>query len=226
MRLQQSLAAPPALMYAGVSAQAWLDTLSAPGKAAPLEQRRVQFLDHLTRQHSGRVKGRQQGLPGLYRPPPLPGPGHGLPEHPAGFGSASLLQPGRNNQKVGKCRTRHMLVHWWTQHQHLCRQTQRAGGVLSTWSALSLSWHTECESLRRNLSKLCCKIWADTKPISSTKCVVESGNTNHGSQTERGIHLGRRSWAKQPRQPSPRLHKGLSPQPSHPRRSQLLKGCP
>lgn len=38
--------------------------------------------------------------------------------------------------------------------------------------------------------------------------------------------MGRRSWAKQPRQPSPRLHKGLSPQPTHPRCSQLLKGWP
>lgn len=85
------------------------------------------------------------------------------------------------------------------------RDTEK--NLVSTWPALSLSWHTERESLpgkplqvvledlgshkAHQLHKICCGKW------------------KHKPQgPDRGIHLGRRSCAKQPRQPSPRLHKG------------------
>lgn len=106
----------------------------------------------------------------------------------------------------------------------LPRQGHRAE-VLSTCSALSLSWHTERESLpgkpfqvvsedlgshkSHRLHKICCGKW------------------KHKPQgPDREIPLGKRSWAKQPMQPSPRLHKGLSPELSHPLCSLLAKGCP
>lgn len=47
-----------------------------------------------------------------------------------------------------------------------------------------------------NFSKLRRKTRVATKPVSSTKCVTESGNTNEREPMERGLRFGRRSQAK------------------------------
>lgn len=60
---------------------------------------------------------------------------------------------------------------------------------------------------------LCRKTRAATKPVSSTKCVMESGNVNQKELMERGLHFGRRSWAKPgvARAPKPKDAQGAQP---------------